>query len=665
MPQGLWVEHKADFKTYIGWIPIKDCESVAQFIREVKEDTQFAIPKNAEITLCTLSGTTIDVYDSLSSLLLGNSSKNPLRIQVSGASNPVLGVNLTSFWNSLRGLSKMDGFLHLPVIPKFFPERMNAFYVRNAYEDLFSIICRNLKHENPDKRFNGMAITGTSGTKKSMFLFYIMGRLANMETTETVILRRQIDEEKIYVFQKDGCWVTSSISSLWGFLDNPTTWYLTDALLPPPGNVPAVTILVSSPSEKYYSDFLKYSSVSLLHYLPIWSLEELKLAAKSYSKSTEKVEERFNKIGGIPRYVLENDVEIEALIDEKMGRLLSSKANLPSAEGSGTSDISHRLVHFKVDPSNYMKCRLIMASRYVLDKFSDALYDKEEEESWRFLRMVGDIPAAASIAGIMFEKHAHRKLSAGGEFLVRSLDGELEKKMNFPSKLPQRFTSLSECMDPTFYYRLKARNFPCIDSLSLGIGYFQMTVSLEHKIPWNQMKAIKDIMKMDDFYFVVPHTKYKEFKKQEFKRGAKNSNDGDGGETSTEKEIFEENGGSSRNNKRRKIKKVSNNQILRENLIRQYVISIPIDEEMEGWINKADEQAMQDKEKKGDGKEKENGETNEDGEQKGNGEKDIGKRKEMNKKSEVRMNKKREVVTNKKRKIMTNKKGKVVATRRK
>ena len=86
MSQGLWVEHKTETKTYLDWVPIKDYEFVAQFIREIKEDTQLAIPKKVEITLHRPSGTPIEVDEPISSLLPGNSSKTPLRIQVSDVS---------------------------------------------------------------------------------------------------------------------------------------------------------------------------------------------------------------------------------------------------------------------------------------------------------------------------------------------------------------------------------------------------------------------------------------------------------------------------------------------------------------------------------------------------------------------------------------------------
>ena len=173
-----------------------------------------------------------------------------------------------------------------------------------------------------------MAITGTPGVGKSMFLFYILWRLANKEDTKTVILHRQMNHKNIYGFHNDGCWVVPSSTDIRMLLDDLNTWYLTDALQPQPEKVNAITVLVSSPAEKYYSDFFNYSSIPPHHYLPVWSLEELKHVAESYSRSPEEVEKRFNMIGGIARYVLEENVDLKEKVEEKISKLLSDKAAL-------------------------------------------------------------------------------------------------------------------------------------------------------------------------------------------------------------------------------------------------------------------------------------------------------------------------------------------------
>ena len=286
------------------------------FIRKIRKDTQFAFPKKVEIALHGPSGIAISPTKSISVLMLGNSAENPLRVQVSDASKPTSNAKLTKFWNSLRGMKPENGFLKFRTKAEFIPTLMESLYIRKAYEDFFNIISESTKPTDLEKRINRMAIIGTPGIGKSMFLFYVMWRLANMEDKKTVILRRHMDNGKIYVFQSDGCWVTSSPRNIAKFLENPDTWYLAGALLSPPGMMKAIVILVSSPARKFYSNFLKILPVLPLYYLPIWSLEELKLVASSYGKEPEEVEERFDKIGGIARYVLEYDGDLDLIIKE-------------------------------------------------------------------------------------------------------------------------------------------------------------------------------------------------------------------------------------------------------------------------------------------------------------------------------------------------------------
>ena len=93
------------------------------------------------------------------------------------------------FWNSLRGMKPENEFLKFDPRSGLLPEELKELYIRKAYEDLFQIICNNLNSDNEAKRrFHSMAIARTQGIGKSVFLFYILWRLANMETTKTVIL---------------------------------------------------------------------------------------------------------------------------------------------------------------------------------------------------------------------------------------------------------------------------------------------------------------------------------------------------------------------------------------------------------------------------------------------------------------------------------------------
>ena len=484
------------------------------------------------------------------------------------------------------------GFLKFDVRPEFIPEKLKDLYIRKAYEDLFQIICNNLNSDNETKeRFHRIAITGTPGTGKSVFLFYILWRLANRETTKTVILHRNSDSGRIYVFQNDGSWMTRNFDNVDRFLSDSTTWYLTDALLSPPGPLPAVTILVSSPSRMYYSTFLKYIPIPFLHYLPTWSLEELKKTANSYSMEEKEIEKRFNMIGGVARYVLEDKRPLEPTIDDAIGSLALSKlTSIALGETSKEHEISHRIIHFKVEPPHYSKCTLIMASDYVFKEALRRFLTCHDDTVKEFIIMSEKFISLAYFRGLIFENYAHRKLSEGGEFLVRSLNDGSELMMEFSRKEIEEFWKVSACKDLNVYYKTAKKNHPCIDSLIRGQGYFQMTTSLKHPIKKLGMKTLMKVFGMNRLYFVVPSTIFKEFRKQGFEEDEEDEEDGEdrkeeevvaqgkltGKQHAKKKRPLDGVNDSDKDNRRR-IRRVRTGRVVGEDFIGQYVINIPMD----------------------------------------------------------------------------------------
>jgi hypothetical protein len=581
MPDGLWVEYKTNNETCIENVSTEACVFVSHFIKNIRNEPQLAIQRDSRITLYGPSGTVIRSTEPISVLIPGNSTENPLRVQASAPPlitlKPAPDADLTSFWNSLRGLQDKGGFLHFPIKPKFFPEKLNSLYIRKAYVDLFRIICNNLNSENVKKeRIHRMVITGTPGTGKTVFLFYILWKLSNMETTKTVVLRRQTDDTKIFIFQNDGCWITLKFEDMRYLLDDPATWYLTDTLSDPPGHLDAVTILVSSPARRHYSKLLKELPCPPLHYLPLWSLEELQLVGSHYGKPPEKVEERFDKIGGLARFVLEEDEDLEKTINQSIGSLALDKImSITLGNVSKEDQISHRIVHFEVKPPNYTECTVIMASAYVLEKALQTFLLFEETDVKRFLLLSADVPSLAVLRGFVFESYVHQKLSTGGEFLVRCLDDKTESTLKFPERILQKFRNVSECTDLNVYYLPTKKNQPCIDSLIVKEGYFQITTRLDHPIKRGKMKEIMNECSMDKFYFVVPHTIFKEFEKQKFEE------DQDQVQPLTNQlsdmGIHENDDDDSDKDKKRKITRTNNSKVIERDFIQQYVISIPID----------------------------------------------------------------------------------------
>ena len=70
----------------------------------------------------------------------------------------------------------------------------------------------------------------------------------------------------------------------------------------------------------------------------------------------------------------------------------------------------------------------------------------------------------------------------------------------------------------------------------------------------------------------------------------KNTSNVAGGKTNTEKENFNENKDSNENDKGPKIKQVNHNQTLQKDSVEQHMISIPIDNQMAGWLSRIKQQ---------------------------------------------------------------------------
>ena len=114
-------------------------------------------------------------------------------------------------------------------------------------------------------------------------------------------------------------------------------------------------------------------------------------------------------IGGIARFVLEKDEDLEVKIDEKIGKLLSDKAIMMTPpENFLESEITHRLLHFKVEPPCYTKYTWVLASEHVRGKFLDGLRGQDKQKLRYFLRLIGDLPFAAAAVGSLFESYANR-----------------------------------------------------------------------------------------------------------------------------------------------------------------------------------------------------------------------------------------------------------------
>ena len=83
MSKKLWVAYEAPEETFGPTrVSIEGCEYVDDFLKEIKKESQLAIPQNTPISLYKSDGTTeIDVGDSPADHSDGNSRHNPLVVK--------------------------------------------------------------------------------------------------------------------------------------------------------------------------------------------------------------------------------------------------------------------------------------------------------------------------------------------------------------------------------------------------------------------------------------------------------------------------------------------------------------------------------------------------------------------------------------------------------
>jgi len=152
-----------------------------------------------------------------------------------------------------------------------------------------------------------------------------------------------------------------------------------------------------------------------------------------------------------------------------------------------------------------------MGSSHITEKALDAFIELGENKLKRFLLQVEPAPLLENL----FEAYAHRILSAGGEFTVRSISKDsLSSVIKLKQLKIDRFYEIDQCKDEEKYFIPWNSNYPCIDSFIPNVGHFQMTVSLDHPISKKMTDIVKDTGERR-IYFVVPQSIYTTFPLQQ------------------------------------------------------------------------------------------------------------------------------------------------------
>jgi len=239
--------------------------------------------------------------------------------------------------------------------------------------------------------------------------------------------------------------------------------------------------------------------------------------------SREDCLEAYGIAGGVPRWTLlhlarKGSVEgVKALLDSGIkemdfdqARRLAGISNLIDTK---RNEVVHRLLHL-LPTSDYSECVLQFASTWVFKRLCEDSTGRILDEAEVFLR--SDHAACyAALSGQIFEAFAHRKLAAGGSFLVRELTSGRESQEIIPPLPQQTITTLAD-LQPDAYGIPKARNFAVADAVVLPHRAYQMTVSASHPIKGAHLEQFVKAWERVELYFVVPEQRYNAFQEQTY-----------------------------------------------------------------------------------------------------------------------------------------------------
>jgi len=171
------------------------------------------------------------------------------------------------------------------------PEAPTTLFVRKAYLDLVNIMFGS-KPANENRKY---CITGTPGTGKTHFLYFLLYWCARNRRTVVVQLK---SPPGYLVFNGVSGHAVSLREAPLRILRDPSTILLADAVTPMLANGPIV--LATSPNKVTYQNFI-HRGASFL-YMPVWTLDELRSCNRlcNMRVTDEEIVARLNMSVSIP-----------------------------------------------------------------------------------------------------------------------------------------------------------------------------------------------------------------------------------------------------------------------------------------------------------------------------------------------------------------------------
>jgi hypothetical protein len=302
--------------------------------------------------------------------------------------------------------------------------RQASLFIRDCYVRLADeIIARN-----------GHAIlTGTPGTGKSLFSFYLLFRLVQMK--QKVIFHNHNDiiyfdgNQNVFEVRK-----TEDFKLLggWKFFDG-NIWCLFETDFQQKSDLvkyPAeqCKIFVSTCPDKNIVFDLQQEEGATTFYMPVWSKEEISMLVTEHYPKAFDWETRFLMIGGIPRYVLDKkNLDCFHTIKSSVGPFdLNRCLSCPNLDSDASS--IHLLVHMQSQPP-FTEYGKIFATDFV-EFWICKYYRYQARRDFRSLLIecYKDEPWTKSLLRRIFRDYAIELIESGFEGKVRKLYGAGSRK---------------------------------------------------------------------------------------------------------------------------------------------------------------------------------------------------------------------------------------------
>ncbi|RUO96576.1 hypothetical protein BC936DRAFT_141808 [Jimgerdemannia flammicorona] len=404
---------------------------------------------------------------------------------------------------------------------------------------------------------NRITVTGTSGIGKSAFLVYFTIRLlaeSDGENPPIIIFHAKGEDSECYAFGGKTTFRAGSIIDFAPLLRLPETWYLADSVSHPRLRK-AKTIIAVSPKTlnsgaNDYQEVTKKSPI--IYYMEPWMLDELELCRSKIFTDVPKdfMEELYNMIGGVPRYVLEAAATIlvrdpnnrDGAVKGAYSRVNKAidEVKKPSmllqcvAQARESLEFSSRLLHHWPLPLDHTTYHLEWASNHILEEIHNQLDAQTWEE---VLKDLVKEDKNHSVRGRLFEMYVIHIFRKGGYvFDVKNLQDNTSSQLTIPNNPPyENFRKLDlsqydKQREGTKKNKKSKKaeklllptnpNHPCVDLVLTPDNMFQVTVFSQYPIKQTPLKNIVDKIPNSDrksrLYFIVPADVYTNFRLQNY-----------------------------------------------------------------------------------------------------------------------------------------------------